>query len=70
MPDTSDWRSRIARTDLDHLERPELAAEFLRRNRHYRRDHERLSRSVGKGEVSEGEAQAALGRKWGLSFRD
>lgn len=69
MPDTSDWRSRIEATDLDHLERPELAAEFLRRNRQYRRDHERMARSVGRGDLSEADAQAELGSKWGLSFR-
>jgi hypothetical protein len=69
MPKASDWRSGPAADDFDHLERPELAAEFLRRNHDYRRDYDRTTRRVAAGAVSEAAAHAALARRWGLTFR-
>jgi hypothetical protein len=69
MPKAPDWRSQPAADDLDKLERPELAAEFLRRNRDYRRDYDRTARRLAAGKVSEADADAALARRWGLSFR-
>jgi len=39
-----DWRSRTADEELNRLERPGFAWEFLRRNKTYRAAYERMSR--------------------------
>lgn len=65
----SDWRSPIPADPPATLGRPEFAAEFLRRNRHYRADYVQMARNIAAGAVSEDAARAALASRWGLSFR-
>jgi hypothetical protein len=54
---------------IERLERPELAAEFLSRNRTYQLDRQRMLQRVQKGEISADDADAWLAQRWGLSFR-
>ena len=49
--------------------RPELAAEFLKRNTSYRAEHARMHRRIARGVVAREAAEAAFARRWGLSFR-
>ena len=63
------WRSSIAADGFERLERPQLAAEFLRRNPAYWRDHARMMRRVAAGVVTEVVAMQGLAARWGLSFR-
>lgn len=69
MPSHSGWRSRAAGNEPDAPGRPEFAAEFLRRNRRYRDDHDTMIRRIASGTVSEDAARSALAHRWGLSFR-
>ncbi|MDX3885095.1 MAG: DUF6499 domain-containing protein [Sphingomonas sp.] len=68
MP-TPPQRPRRAGPRPDALGRAEFAALFLRRNRRYRADHASMVHRIAEGAVSEEAAQAALARRWGLSFR-
>lgn len=49
--------------------RPELAAEFLKRNKSYRTEYARMQRRIARGAVAREAAEAAFARHWGLSFR-
>lgn len=69
MPRHSGWRSRGRGDEPDTLGRPEYAAEFLRRNRRYRADHDNMLGRIASGTVNEDAARTALARRWGLSFR-
>jgi len=63
------WRSPDAVAQMNRLERPGFALEFLRRNARYRSDYARLQRRIAHGHVDAGVANAALARRWGLRFR-
>ena len=63
------WRSRRSGDEPDAPGRPEFAAEFLRRNQNYRQDHASMVRRVAADTASGVAEQAALARRWGLSFR-
>ncbi|WP_316248979.1 transcriptional regulator domain-containing protein [Sphingopyxis sp. OPL5] len=69
MPPRPGWRSRAAGDEPEAPGRPEFAAEFLRRNRRYRTEHDAMMRRIESGTVSEEAGLAALARRWGLSFR-
>lgn len=49
--------------------RPEIAAEFLRRNQHFRSDQTQLAHRVAMGKLTEADAQVELARRWGVVFR-
>lgn len=63
------WRSADAVKQLNHLERPGFALEFLRRNAAYRGDYARTQRRIARRGVDPDEARADLARRWGLRFR-
>lgn len=56
-------------SELTGLGRPEIAAEFLRRNQHFLDDQAQLTLRVASGELSVEAAHAELARRWGVSFR-
>lgn len=64
-----DWRSATAADDLNQLNRPGFAQEFLRRNHDYQEDYHQMARRVATGAVNEDAATLALVHRWGLSFR-
>ncbi len=68
MP-TEYWRSPETIDRLNRLERPGFAAEFLRRNVHYRNDFARTQRLVARASVDAETALVGLARRWGLRFR-
>ena len=68
MP-TEYWRLPETIDRLNRLERPGFAAEFLRRNDHYRRDFARTQRQIARASVDAEIARASLARRWGLRFR-
>lgn len=68
MP-TEYWRSPETIEHLNRLERPGFAAEFLRRNAHYRRDFARTEGQIVHAAVDAETARTALARRWGLRFR-
>jgi hypothetical protein len=60
---------RRERSKFSARGRPELAAEFLKRNTFYRTEHARMQRRIARGAVAREAAEAAFARRWGLSFR-
>jgi Family of unknown function (DUF6499) len=62
------WRSSEMIQQLNRLERPGFAVEFLRRNAGYRRDYARTLRQIAHGTVDPSSARSALARRWGLCF--
>jgi hypothetical protein len=68
MP-TEYWRSPETIDRLNRLERPGFAAEFLRRNVHYRKDFARTQRLIARAAVDAEAALVGLARRWGLRFR-
>jgi hypothetical protein len=67
MP-TKYWRSLEAIEQLNGLERPGFAIEFMRRNARYRRGYTRLLRQLSKAGTDPDAARAAFARRWGLRF--
>lgn len=64
----SDWRSQETIEQLNRLDRPGFAAELLRRNANYRRDHAHTLRMIARGGIDPDEARSNLARRWGLRF--
>lgn len=62
------WRSSDAIEQLNQLERPGFALEFLRRNASYRQDYARTLRQIARGQADPGSARSELARRWGLCF--
>lgn len=62
--DTSQWRSSPAYEFVDELAAPDLAWEWLRRNRDYQQDY--ANAPMGAGDA--GYWAKALRRRWGLTF--
>ncbi|MFV4725616.1 transcriptional regulator domain-containing protein [Mycobacterium tuberculosis] len=54
---------------FDGLGRPEIAAEFLRRNQHFRDDQAELAGRVATGKLTAEATNAELAHRWGVSFR-
>ncbi len=67
MP-TPFWHSAEAQAQLNRLDRPGFALEFLRRNTDYRSDYARTLRQIERGQVDSDLAQLSLARRWGLQF--
>ncbi len=68
MP-TPFWHSTEAQAQLNRLDRPGFALEFLRRNTDYRSDYARTHRQIARSRVDPDFAQLSLARRWGLQFR-
>jgi Family of unknown function (DUF6499) len=62
------WRSSETIEQLNRLERPGFAVEFLRRNVGYRRDYARTLRQIARRAADPDSARSALARRWGLCF--
>ncbi len=62
------WRSSEAIEQLNRLQRPGFALEFLRRNASYRQDYKRTLRRIARGQTDPGSARSELARRWGLRF--
>jgi len=69
MPTPKRRRERRAGNLSDALERADLAAEFLRRNRTYRAEHTQMQQRIADGAVAKNATETAFARRWGLSFR-
>lgn len=65
MTKRPDWRSPDYVEALKDLDRAGFAWEFLRRNPAYRDDYDKIADDPDESELS----PAAVGRRWGLSFR-
>ncbi|HWL19183.1 MAG TPA: DUF6499 domain-containing protein [Bradyrhizobium sp.] len=62
------WRSSDTVEQLNRLDRPGFAIEFLRRNAGYRSDYTRTLRQIARGATDPGTARSGLARRWGLRF--
>ncbi|WP_376707427.1 transcriptional regulator domain-containing protein [Bradyrhizobium elkanii] len=60
----ADWRSEQAYPDARKAEAPDIAWEWLRRNREYQKDYRIFVRSGRSSAMAD-----HFRRKWGLSFR-
>jgi hypothetical protein len=67
MP-TPFWRSETTQDQLNQLDRPGFAVEFLRRNPNYRNDCLQTQQRIAQGELDAQAAEAALAHRWGLRF--
>jgi hypothetical protein len=68
MP-TQYWRSAETIEQLNSLERPGFAIEFLRRNAGYRRGYTHLLRHINENGAEPEAARSTFARQWGLRFR-
>lgn len=68
MPPASDWRSASTAQKLMRLDRPQFAAEFLRRNPDYNEDYRNTQDQIASGSLAHDAAMERLARRWGLSF--
>jgi hypothetical protein len=64
----ADWRSASAYADLQPLDAPAFAYEFLRRNPEFLKDHARLARKRQNRTLDAAEAET-FARRWGVRFR-
>jgi len=69
VPSKPNWRSSTDHNALNRLERPDFAWEFLRRNRNYRAEYERITRHQADGAHDDISASAEIARYWGVMFR-
>ena len=65
----ADWRSAGAYEDLQPLDAPAYAYEFLRRNADFLADHARLTRQTQTQALDDAETEE-FARRWGVRFRD
>lgn len=68
MPPASDWRSASTAEKLMRLERPQIAAEFLRRNPDYNKDYDNTKNQIASGSLAHDAGMERLALRWGLSF--
>ncbi|HET6608941.1 MAG TPA: DUF6499 domain-containing protein [Rhodopila sp.] len=66
---TKYWRAPETIEQLNRLERPGFAVEFLRRNADYRRGYAHLLRQISEGALDPDVARAEFAHQWGLRFR-
>ena len=64
----ADWRSPAAYEHLRSLDAPGFAWEFLRRNRAFQRDREKLEQAAERRVLSADELDG-FARRWGVRFR-
>jgi hypothetical protein len=63
-----DWASPAAYEELQSLDAPGFAWEYLDRNPDFAQDRRRLERADRRGVLQQAEADA-FARRWGLRFR-
>jgi hypothetical protein len=63
-----DWTSPAAYEELESLDAPGFAWEYLARNPDFAQDRRRLERADRRGVLTQAEADA-FARRWGLRFR-
>lgn len=68
MPPVSDWQSASTAEKLMRLDRPQFAAEFLRRNYDYIKDYRNTQDQIASGLLAYDAGMERLARRWGLSF--
>lgn len=68
MPPASDWRSESTAQKLMSLDRPQFAAEFLRRHSGYNDDYRNTQEAIASGSLARDAGMERLARRWGLSF--
>lgn len=66
MP-TAFWRSPDIREQLNFLDRPGFAIEFLRRNPDYRADFEQICNQGSCGAADAEALRSGLAHRWGLA---
>jgi len=69
MPRSSKKRTTRKAPTAAALDRAELSAEFLKRNRSFRAEHAQMEQHIARGTIARETAEAAFARHWGLSFR-
>jgi hypothetical protein len=67
MPRTSEWRLSSFAADLNQIDQPSFAWEFLRRNRGYQRDYEHITRHETTDPPNKDATAARAVQRWGLS---
>jgi hypothetical protein len=68
MPPESGWRFASTAKKLMSLDRPQFAAEFLRRNPDYIKDYRNTQDQIASGSLAHDAGMERLARRWGLSF--
>ena len=68
MPPASDWRSASTAQKLMKLDRPQFAAEFLRRHPGYNEDYRNTQDQIASGSLTHDTGMERLALRWGLSF--
>jgi len=68
MPPASDWRSASTAQKLMRLDRPQFAAEFLRRHPGYNEDYRNTQDQIATGALPRDTGMERLALRWGLSF--
>lgn len=68
MPPTSDWRAASTAEKLMKLDRPQFAAEFLRRHPVYNEDYRNTQEEIASGSLAHDAGMERLAQRWGLSF--
>lgn len=68
MPPASDWRSASTAEKLIRLDRPQFAAEFLRRNPDYNEDYRNTQDQIASGALAYDAGMERFALRWGLSF--
>lgn len=63
------WHAPETIENLNRLERPGFAVEFLRRNATYRHDYADALRRTVRNRLDIEAALIRFGRRWGLRFR-
>jgi hypothetical protein len=66
MP-TPFWRSAETQQQLQQLDRPAFAMEFLRRNPAYRDDYNHIEQLAAQGAENVDQLRADFARRWGLN---
>jgi hypothetical protein len=66
MPTRPDWRRCDFADNLKHVDKPGFAWEFLRRNRAYQSDYNRMIRHTTPGSPDNAAAVALILDRWGL----
>ncbi|WP_318286478.1 transcriptional regulator domain-containing protein [Croceicoccus naphthovorans] len=68
MPTASDWRSQAIAGATANFDYADFAQEFLRHNKNYRRDYDRMTSTSADGAHREETLSADFVRRWGLVF--
>ena len=64
-----EWQTETAYEDKYALDAPGFAFEYLRRNRSFLHDQQRLERLLKRGTLTH-KTREAFARRWGMRFRE